>query len=363
MISETPQGQIIDGPQVNNVWFTDGYGDYIRHFMRALGAVPEWAPRSGSHLTRFTSIVTSITYAPGDIAYTTADPDGVEVLKVDFLPRAVTANAAPLAPRSDLAAPGWTFDAANGVLRVRHAGGASIRVTGRPRAADVTAPAVQLTSPTGGSTVSGTIALTADATDDVGVVSVQFVVDGTPVGALDTVAPYTINWDSMSVPDGPHSITAIARDVAGQATTSAAVAVLVDNPDERAITFDDAVHSQPLNGQYPSGVADWGTDAWFLSGPWGLFTTNSISFNGSGVTDASFSFVIPKRLLALKAFNGGGVATTVTLSCGANPAVTASLAPNQLLEIATGWTQACSTVTIASTNGWDTNFDDLVYDQ
>ena len=39
-----PNGVVIDGPEVNNQWFTDGYGDYIRHFMTSLGAVPAWAP-------------------------------------------------------------------------------------------------------------------------------------------------------------------------------------------------------------------------------------------------------------------------------------------------------------------------------
>ena len=49
MISTTPQGQIIDGPEVRNVWFTDGYADYIRHFMRAdRGGAGVGAPQSES---------------------------------------------------------------------------------------------------------------------------------------------------------------------------------------------------------------------------------------------------------------------------------------------------------------------------
>ncbi|HEV3484209.1 MAG TPA: Ig-like domain-containing protein, partial [Vicinamibacterales bacterium] len=362
MISDTPQGQIIDGPEVRNVWFTDGYGDYVRHFMRALGAIPEWSSQTGSRLTRFTSVVTSIAYAPGEIAYTTADADGTEVLKVDFLPREVTADGVVLPQRSDPAAPGWMFDASRGVLRIRHPGTA-VRVVGRPRTADVTPPVVLVTAPAGGTTVSGTLTIAADATDDVGVLSVQFFIDGAPVGAPDTLAPYTLEWDSVKVADGTHSVVAVAKDTSGHETASAAVTVTVDNPDERVITFDDAVHSQPLSGEYPTGVVNWGVDAWFLSGPWGQFTTNSISFNGAGITEAPFTFLTPKRLLSVKAFNGGSVATTVTLSCAGNPAVSTALAPNELLQITTGWTANCSTVTIASTNGWDTNFDDLVYDE
>ena len=54
-------------------------------------------------------------------------------------------------------------------------------VTGAP--ADTTAPAVTITSPTSGASVSGTVTVRADATDDVNVVAVQFFVDGSPLAA------------------------------------------------------------------------------------------------------------------------------------------------------------------------------------
>src|SRR5258708_11393341 len=45
------------------------------------------------------------------------------------------------------------------------------------------------------------------------------------------------------------------------------------------VVFDDLTPAdRTLNGQYPTGVIDWGNNAWFLSGPWGQFTTNSVSF-------------------------------------------------------------------------------------
>jgi hypothetical protein len=42
--------------------------------------------------------------------------------------------------------------------------------------------------------------------------------------------------------------------------------------------------------------------------------------------------------------------------------VSVTLAPNGLQTITTNWTGTCTTVTIGSTNGWDTNFDDLIYE-
>ena len=94
---------------------------------------------------------------------------------------------------------------------------------------DTTAPSVAMTAPAGGATVSGTIAVSATASDDVGVASVQFTVDGAAVGSADTAAPFTIQWNSSTVPNGLHAISAVARDAAGNATQATAVMVNVSN--------------------------------------------------------------------------------------------------------------------------------------
>jgi hypothetical protein len=108
-------------------------------------------------------------------------------------------------------------------------------------------------------------------------------------------------------------------------------------------------------------VIDWGSKQWYLSGPYGRFTTNSVGFNGAGPTSAAFTFLSPRRLLQVDAYNGGSTATTVTLSCAGQPTKTQSVAAGQRATISTGWTGTCTTVTVGSTNGWDTNFDNLVY--
>jgi hypothetical protein len=96
-------------------------------------------------------------------------------------------------------------------------------------APDTTAPGVSLTSPTDTSTVSGSVTLSATATDDTGVTGVQFKLDGTTnIGPEITVAPYTTTWDSTSVASGSHTISAVARDAAGN-TSISTVGVGVDN--------------------------------------------------------------------------------------------------------------------------------------
>jgi hypothetical protein len=95
---------------------------------------------------------------------------------------------------------------------------------------DVTAPAVAMTAPAAGARVSGAnVSVTAAASDNVGVADVQFRLDGAALGSPDTSSPYALTWDTRTVPDGAHSLTAVARDAAGNTTTSAAVAVTVEN--------------------------------------------------------------------------------------------------------------------------------------
>jgi hypothetical protein len=92
---------------------------------------------------------------------------------------------------------------------------------------DVTPPVVTMVTPTGG-TVVGSVAIEATASDNVGVVSVRFSVDGVYLAAADPTAPYTLSWDSTTVADGAHTLTAEARDAANNVATTS-VGVLVQN--------------------------------------------------------------------------------------------------------------------------------------
>jgi hypothetical protein len=108
---------------------------------------------------------------------------------------------------------------------------------------DTTPPTVALTTPANGAPARGTIPLAADAADNVGVEGVRFLLDGEPVGGEVTIAPYSITWESAAVPDGVHTLSAIARDAAGNSTTAAAVAVTVDNAPPTASVIAPAAGS------------------------------------------------------------------------------------------------------------------------
>jgi len=104
-------------------WFSDGYGDYIRHFLAAMGAVPDWAPRGEDHIVRSTSVVAHVTYGAGIVRYATFDAEATEALRLTFAPRRVRSGGVLLAERRDLDGPGYVASplATGGYLvRVRH---------------------------------------------------------------------------------------------------------------------------------------------------------------------------------------------------------------------------------------------------
>lgn len=93
-------------------------------------------------------------------------------------------------------------------------------------------PTVSITGPTGGATVSGSVTVTANASDDGNVVRVEFFVDGASIGTdADGADGWSVVWNTAGVADGSHSLTARATDDATspQTTTSSGVGVTVQN--------------------------------------------------------------------------------------------------------------------------------------
>lgn len=74
----------------DDVWLTDGYGDYVRHYLRAMAAAPELAPSDQNHLLRTSSVVRSIEYGADAVAYEKRDARSTERLKLGaWTPRTV----------------------------------------------------------------------------------------------------------------------------------------------------------------------------------------------------------------------------------------------------------------------------------
>ncbi len=99
---------------------------------------------------------------------------------------------------------------------------------------DTVPPAVTVSDPLDGATVSGTIQVAATTSDNVGVAGVQFLLDGNLLGSEDTTSPFALQWDTRATASGPHQLSARARDAAGNVTTASAIAITVDNTDTTA---------------------------------------------------------------------------------------------------------------------------------
>ncbi len=114
-------GFVWTGPFWTKSWFSDGYSDYIRHFMEGMGAVPEWASKDEDHLLRSSSVVQRISYGI-QIKYRTYDEEADEVFRLVSKPKQILVHGKPVRQTTRLEGEGWTWQPMEkgGVLRIKH---------------------------------------------------------------------------------------------------------------------------------------------------------------------------------------------------------------------------------------------------
>ena len=144
---------------------------------------------------------------------------------------------------------------------------------------DVTSPVVSITSPLAGATLGGSVAISATASDDVGIAGVQLRVDGVNQGAEVTNPPYTVTWNTGAATTGQHTLTAVARDAAGNQTTSAGVLVTVSG-----VTAGPTISFVSTSGiTFGGGTIAWAFAAGSagLLGHWKLSDTDGLARDSS----------------------------------------------------------------------------------
>ena len=106
-----------------NIWLTDGYGDYVRHYLRAMAVMPELAPDHKNRFLGTTSTVTSIGYKPDVITYSTYNPS-TDVLRLTGKPKEITCDGTLLTENSGESPGGYTWKplSSGGVLQITHTG-------------------------------------------------------------------------------------------------------------------------------------------------------------------------------------------------------------------------------------------------
>jgi hypothetical protein len=269
-----------------------------------LYSAPVWVTQgSGGGDTTPPTVSATESGSSGTITFNATASDNVGVVKVEFYvdgalkatdttsPYSSTLDSTTLADGShSLVAK--AYDAANNI-------GTSSTVTfsvSNSTGGDTIPPSVSASE----SGTSGTITLSASATDNVSVTKVEFYVDGV-LKATDTVSPFSATLDSTTLSNGSHSLVAKAYDAAGNVGTSSSVAFTVNN----VIVETELVQ----NGGFESGATNWtatsgvitngsgeaahaGTYKAWLDG-YGSATTDTVTQTvsiPSGITTATFSF-------------------------------------------------------------------------
>src|SRR5437764_1082131 len=148
--------------------------------------------------------------------------------------------------------------------------------------ADTTPPLVAVASPAGGQTVSGVVTITASASDNMGVTRIDYLQDG-QILAVFSPPVFRASWNTVLVPNGTHTLTAVARDAAGNRTTSAAIGVTVLNVDTSAPTV--SITSPTSGSSYTTGASS--------------ITLGGTAFDNVGVTQVTWA----------NSRGGGGTAT------------------------------------------------------
>jgi len=213
---------------------------------------------------------------------------------------------------------------------------------------DTVAPTASITSPTSGAVVSGTIAVLISASDAFGVTQVELYVDGVLAGS-DLTSPFSISWDSATVPSGSHTLTARAYDLAGNVGISAGRTITANND----YTAPTVSVTAPANGATVAGTVTITASAtdnssvskveFFVDGALHLTDTTSpyaVSWSTRPLPNGS-------HILTAKAYDpfgnvGSSAPVTVTLNNDFDGPVTTITAPQAGATVA-------GTVTLSAT--------------
>ena len=213
---------------------------------------------------------------------------------------------------------------------------------------DITAPVVTLTAPTANATTSGTISLTATSSDNVAVTGVQFYVDGITQGTSGTSSPYSVSWNTRLVSDGPHTVSAVARDAAGNQATS----TITSKVDNTGPVISAASSTPGVSTSTITWTTNESSDTLVEYGPTTTYTSSS-TYNGAlltshtvSLTSLSPSTLYHYRVISVDALGNRTNGSDLTFTTQAGPDLVAPI----ISSIATS-SLATSSVTLL----WITN--------
>lgn len=127
--STDPNGVVRVGPTWPSSWFSDGYSDYVRHFLDGFAAIPDWAPADRDHVLRSSSAIQKITYSDSSIDIKTFDTEGTVSIRMTARPSAVSINGARLNEKKNPGG-GWAWQPMKpgGLLLLDYRNGNEIKI-------------------------------------------------------------------------------------------------------------------------------------------------------------------------------------------------------------------------------------------
>ena len=174
-----------------------------------------------------------------------------------------------------------------------------------------------ITSPVAGATVSGTTTIMASVSASA--TSVQFMVDGTTLGAAVTSAPFSYSLNTTSLSNGNHLLTAVANAAGGQTAASAPISVKVNNANPVPLAAPSVSITSPASGASVSGTITV-TASVSANANSVQFMVDGISA-GPAVTSAPFGFSLNTTTLS----NGSHLLTAVASTVGGQTAASAAI--------------------------------------
>ena len=307
------------------------------------------------YVPELTAPTVSLTYptnnatVTGTISVTASASDNVGVAKVEYYVNGILAATDTSTPyvyswnTSALASGTYTlmamaYDAAG---NIGQSSNVSVNVVN-----DTTPPAVSITAPSNSATVSGTVTISASASDNVGVSKVEFYQNGVLLSA-GNVAPFTYSWNTTTVANGTYTLTAKAYDAAGNIGQSSNVSVTVNNtvadttaPTVSAFTLPATATSLTVAISSFSATDNVGVTGYLVTGSSTAPSASATGWSSSVPTTFTFSAAGSKTAYAWAKDAAGNVSAaksatvTITLPDTTAPTVSAFTLPTTASSLA-----------------------------
>lgn len=261
------------------------------------------SPAAGATVSGTVTVAATASDAVG-VSHVVFSVDGAEVGTDETAPYEISWDTAG-STAGDHVLEATAFDAAG---NAGESDPVTVTVNNAPPPADTTAPTVSISTPAPGATVSGTITVSAAASDNVGVTEVRFFADGTPIGT-DMTAPFDVAWDTTTVANGTRTLTATAVDAAGNTGNAEAVSISVDNSAPAAALASLSLNPTTVIG----GNGSTGTVTLDAAAPVGGVTVALASSNTTAAT-------VPASVTIAE----GATAATFTVTTSAVTEITSS---------------------------------------